>query len=231
MVGVIFVAALLGSTYANVAAVVVVLAVLAAAWKLIGRGAEGIVLFNKKIVPNVQYMDLLPKVEAILTILEEVVAQVRTDHGSSLLDTTLRLEETTGRLEGYAEENREAAAQAQRAATEARDAAAAAAAAAQVNAEGVADLKVLLGTAKERATDADALARGDRDLARDALEEIKKLIASAARTEESGARIEAASAVVADDLAADRRRADDVTSSEPPSTAADAASQSPNDGE
>jgi chromosome segregation ATPase len=223
----VIVAALLGSTYADIAAFVGAIVLAGSLWKLIGRGAEGIVLFNKKVVPNVQYMDLLPILNEIQSVLVEVAAQFRSDSGSTLKDTT-------NRLEKYAQENRQAAAEAKQAAIEARELGE--------------QLKILLGTAKEGAADAAGLARDDRDLARDALKdtkdalrEMKKLMDSAAegavlaaesraRTEASGERVEAASAVVAEDLANQQRRADDVKPSEPSGSAADAASQSP-DGE
>jgi hypothetical protein len=205
------VAALIGQSIDILLLVVGVLAALAfLLFKVIVPGSEKITIFNRKVVPNVQYMDVLPKLNEILTILEAVADQTKSDHGSTLKDDLLL-------LRSYAQENRQAAAEAKQAAIEAR----------QLGEQ----LKVLLGTAKERAADAAGLARDDRDLARDALKEMRKLMASAAesaaRTEESGARQEAGAAVVAEDLAAQQRRADDVKPGEPSGTAADAASQSP----
>jgi hypothetical protein len=223
------IAALIGQSIDILLAIVGVLAALAfLLFKVIVPGSEKITVFNRKVVPNVQYMDVLPKLNEILTVLEAVADQTKSNHGSTLKDDLLL-------LRGYAEENRTAAAEAKAAAVEARKLGE--------------QLKILLGTAKEGAADAAGLARDDRDLARDALKdtkdalkEMKKLMDSAAesavlaaesraRTEASGERMEAADAVVAEDLAAKTRRADDVKPSEPSGTAADAASQSPDDGE
>lgn len=202
-------------------------------WKVILPAAKGITVFNEEVVPNIQYMKLLAQLAPVLEVLNEIAGQFRTDSGSTLKDTTNRLEEHAQASRIAAEENRLAAVEFARA-----------------NRESITALQIEMGTVRELAKEDRRLARGDRDLARDALEKILDLVASAARTEESGARqeaagllaeksrarteasgarIEAADAIVAEDLAAQQQRADDVESHEPPGTAADAASQSPED--
>jgi hypothetical protein len=236
------IAALIGQSIDILLLVVGVLGALAfLLFKVIVPGSKKITVFNEDFAPNVQYMPLLAKLNEILTIIEDVADQTKSDSGSTLKDDLLL-------LRGYAEENRQAAAEAKAAVVEAR---AIAEGFAQANAAGIKALEILVGTIKEHAQDDRDLARRDRDLARDALQRMVALAESAARTEESGARqeagavlaaesrarteaagerIEAASAVVAEDLADAKRRADDVHSAEPPGSAADAASQSP-DGE
>lgn len=188
-------------------------------FKVIIPGSKWVTTINEEIVPNVQYMKDLPKLNRVLAVVEEIAGQFRTDHGSTLKDDINRLGQ-------HAIENKQAAAEAKQAAGDAREAATEFA---RTNASAIRALEVLVGTLTARARDESALARTDRDLARDALEKILALLASAHRTEESGARIEADRAVVASDLAAQQQRADDVEPHEPPGTAADAASQSPED--
>lgn len=227
------VAGILSSTVVVAGGVLTISGLLMLVWRVGRPLAKGITTIDEKVVPNVKYMPHLAKLDPMLEILEEVVAQVRTDSGSSLLDIVER-------LEGYARENREAAAEAKQASVQAERAAAAVSAAldefASATAVALTGIEVLMGTAKEHSQDDRALARNDRDLARDALRSMRKLLESAermelsgARTEASGARIEADQAVVAEDLAATQRRADEVAEHEPPGTAADAASQSPED--
>ena len=243
-------AAIIGPTLDWVAGILIALAVIAGAWKLVTRGAKLITLVDEEIAPNVKYMKDLPKINRVLDVVVELAGQVQRDHGSGLMDDmdALRatidvLEKNVEALGGHASENRVAAKIAQQAAVEAGQAVIAATEAAtenaRINAKGIAALEVLMGTAREHAQDDRALARDDRDLARDALEQIRNLLASAhrteasgerveasgARTEASGARTEAADEIVAHDLAARDRRADDVAG-EAPGAAADAASQS-----
>lgn len=232
--------AIIGPVFDKAAAVVFVCGVLAALyWKVLSPLATLITTINKQFIPNVQYMGDLPKINKILTVVEAMAGQFRRDDGSTMKDDM-------DALAGYAVENRMAAAAAKEAASDAKqaaiearqagvDAAAAATAAAKenahTNASGIATLEVLVGTIKERADDDRQLARSDRDLARDAiertLERMRDIMASATRTEESGARIEIDRASVAEDLAAARKSADDVHEDAEPGTAADAASQSP----
>jgi hypothetical protein len=188
-------------------------------WKVIIPAAKGITVFNEEIVPNIQYMKLLAQLAPVLEVLNEIAAQFRTDSGSTLKDTTNRLEQHAEESKKSAEDNRLAAVEF-----------------ARVNREAITTLQIEMGTIRELANEDRKLAREDRDLARDALEKILSLIASGvladesrARTEASGARIEAADAIVAEDLAAQQQRADDVHSDEPSGSAADAASQSPED--
>lgn len=202
-------------------------------WKVIIPGARWITTINEKVVPNFQYMPLLAELQPILTVMQEIATQFTPDSGESLKDAT-------DRLEAHAREGMIAAGEAKRAADDAKIAAAAAMTAAtewaRTNAAGIKALEILVGTLGEHAKDDRDLARGDRDLARDALIQIRELVASGARTEASGerveasgARVEADRAQVADDLAESQRRADEVQAHEPPGTAADAASQSPED--
>jgi vacuolar-type H+-ATPase subunit I/STV1 len=195
-------------------------------WKVILPAAKMITVVNEEVIPNVKYMKLLAQLAPVLAVLNEIATQFREDSGSTLKDTTNRLEQHAEESKKAAEENRQAAVEF-----------------ARVNRESITALQIEMGTVRELAKEDRRLARGDRDLARDALEKILALVASAqrqeasgllaeasrARTEASGARIEAADAVVAEDLAAQQQRADDVESHEPPGSAADAASQSPED--
>jgi hypothetical protein len=188
-------------------------------WKVIIPGAKGITVFNEEIAPNVKYMKDLPKLNVVLSVVEEIAGQFRTNSGSTLKDTT-------DRLERHAEESKQAAEANRLAAVEL----------ARLNRDSITALEVAMGTVRELAKEDRELARRDRDLARDERERTLTLLASAMRTEasgvrveESGARVEADRAHVAEDLAATQQRADDVPSHEPPGTAADAASQSPED--
>jgi hypothetical protein len=253
-------AAVLGPTLDIVTGIVAFVALgTAFLYKVVIPGAKGITTFNEKIVPNAKYMPHLAKLDAMESVLDDIGSQFKTNEGSSLKDDIIQVRRDIAQLGEYAEENRQAAADAKLAAAEAKTAAAAAEAAAiaaadsatryaAANAAGINALEILVGTIKEHAKDDRDLARGDRDLARDALRQMVELTASAARTEESGvrqeaagelakesrqrteasgARIEEAGRVVAEDLAATQKRADDVHPDEAPGAAADAASQSP----
>jgi hypothetical protein len=254
-------AAILGGTIDKVIYAASAIAALIFLWKFVVPVAKGVTTFNEKVVPNVQYMPHLAKLAAMEAVLDEIGAQFSTDSGSTLKDDIVAVRTDIRQLGEYAEENRQAAAQAKLAATEAQAAAAeakdAAIAAADsatryaaANAAGINALEILVGTIKEHAKDDRDLARGDRDLARDALQQMVALAESAARTEQSGARqeaagelakesrerteasgarIEEAGRVVASDLAESQRRADDVDPNGEPGSAADAASQSPDE--
>lgn len=206
---------ILGSTWAAVAGIVLVVGVLTALLKtVIVPGAKGITTFNEDIAPNVKYMPLLAQLGPMLAAVEDIAKQ-----GSTQRDTM-------DRLEKHGQENKRAAEEARATAVEF----------ARLNRESITALEVAMGTVRELAKEDRQLAREDRDLARDAYQGMLSLAESAARTEESGARteasgarVEAASAVVAEDLAATQKRADDVHADEPPGTASDAASQSPED--
>jgi hypothetical protein len=179
-------------------------------FKVIIPGSKWVTVIDEEIVPNVQYMKHLAKLDAMLSVLDEIASQFRADSGSTLKDTTNRLEEHAEASRIAAEANRVAAVEL-----------------ARINRESITALEVAMGTAQELAREDRRLAREDRDLARDAYERMAALLASAGRTEASGVRIEADRAVVAEDLAAQQQRVDEVHPHEPPGSAADAASQSP----
>lgn len=202
-------------------------------WKVIIPGARWITTINEKVVPNFQYMPLLAELQPVLRVMQDIAAQFAPDSGETLKDAT-------DRLETHAKQNQQAVVEARLAADDAKLSASAAMTAAtewaRTNAAGIKALEIMVGTLGEHAKDDRDLARGDRDLARDALMQIRDLVAAADRTEKSGARVEASGARVeadrahvAEDLAESQRRADDVEAHEPPGTAADAASQSPED--
>lgn len=215
----VYTAAIVGQSVDLLLLVAGVLAALAfLLWRVIIPGAKGITVFNEEVAPNVKYMKDLPKLNRVLSVVEEIAGQFRTDSGSTLKDTTDRLERHAEKALEVAEANRLAAVEL-----------------ARINRESITALEVAMGTVRELAKEDRDLARRDRDLARDERQRTLELLASALRTEasgvrveESGARAQADRAVVAEDLAADKQRADDVKSSEP-GAAADAASQSPED--
>jgi hypothetical protein len=211
----------------------------AAAWilfKVIIPGAKGLTIFNEEIAPNVKYHKFLPKLailDRVMAKLEDVAAQFTPNSGTTLKDTA-------DRLEGYAAAAREVAESAREAAESALAAADQWATANRTQLTVLGDhlmaLQAQMSSVKELARDDRELARKDRDEARDLHKRIAELAESAvradesrARTEASGARIEEAGRVVAEDLAATQKRADEVPSEEPPGTAADAASQSPDE--
>lgn len=207
-------AAIVGPTLDWVAGVLIAVGVILGAYKkLISPIAKGITTFNEDVAPNVRYLPDLAKLDPMLTVLESMAAEFRTNSGSSLRDSTNRLEE-------QADAARQAAEKALSTAIEF----------ARLNRESITALEVAMGTVRELAKEDRQLAREDRDRARDALERMVALADSMDRTEASGARIEADRAHVAKDLAATQQRADDVLEHEPPGSAADAASQSPDTG-
>lgn len=165
--------------------------------------ARGITTFNDDVVPHLKYLPLLADLKPVLSTLTAIAGEFASDSGSTLKDAMDRLEHETAENRLVADEF------------------------ARANRAHIAALEIAMGTVKELAAEDRLLARSDRDLARDAYAKMVALVESALRTEQSGARIEAARAVVADDLAATQQRADDVRPGEPPGAAADAASQSP----
>jgi hypothetical protein len=232
-------AAILGGTVDVVIYIAAAGGALAFLWKVIIPFAKGLTVFNEDVVPNIQFMPHLAKLDAMESVLDDIAAQFSTDSGSTFKDDILQVRSDINQLGRYAIENREAAANAKAAA---EDVARVAADAARVFQEQMTEMKAQMGSVKELARDDRALARKDSDLARDTYQRMAELVESALRTEAagelakesrerteaSGVRIEDAAAVVAKDLAATQKRADDAVD-ESPGAAADAASQSPDE--
>lgn len=179
-------------------------------------GALSYILF-KVVVPTAQLItdakNMLPYLK-LLPILEDIAAQFGTDSGATMKDQLNRVEE---HAEQVAAEN----------ARLAKEIGAA-------NRASITEIQAAIGTLRELSGEDRKLARDDRQALLDILRSGERVEASGiladasrARTEASGERMEAADAVVAEDLAETQRRADAVLDHEPPGSAADAASQSP----
>lgn len=179
-------------------------------------GALGYILF-KVVVPGAQLITdakmMLPYLK-FLPMLAEITAQFGPDSGQTIKDQMNRVEQ-------HAQEVAEANARL------AKEIGAA-------NRSSITEIQAALGAMRELAREdrqalLDILRSGMRMEAASALadESRARMEASGERVEASGVRTEAADAVVAEDLAETRKRADEVHEDEAPGSAADAASQSP----
>jgi hypothetical protein len=240
-------AAILGGTIETIIYLASVIGALIFLWKVVVPLAKIITVVNDKVVPNVQYMPHLAKLDSMEAVLDDIGSQFSTDSGSTLKDDMLAVRRDISQLGEYAKENRAAAADAKAAS---KEVARVAVETAKIFQEQMTEMKAQMGSVKELASDDRAWARKDSDLARDTYQRMAELVESALRTEESGARQEASGAladesrarteasgarieeagrVVAEDLAAKTKRADDVDPSEPHGAASDAAAQSPDE--